>query len=95
MALFKLINIEVAYATPELQKVISLEVSAGSSIEEAIQQSGILVMFPEIDLTQQKVGVFSEPRALSDMVHKGDRVEIYRRLVIDPMEARRLRAEKK
>ena len=86
------IQVEVVYATVEEQVLLEVTVAAGSTIEDVIQQSGILVRFPEIDLTQQKVGIFSQVKALSDGVVAGDRVEIYRALTLDPKELRRQRA---
>lgn len=91
----KNIYVEVAYATPTLQKIIKIEVPANCSIETAIDKSGILEIFPEIDLTKQKVGVFSKAKQLTDVVEEGDRIEIYRALLLDPKEARRQRATKK
>ncbi len=87
----KLIAVEVAYARPDEQKIIALEVEEGSTIETVIDRSGILLLFAEIDLAQQKVGVFSKIKQLSDKVKAGDRIEIYRSLTIDPKEARRKR----
>lgn len=95
MALNKQIRVEVVYANEQSQKVISLEVDEGTTIEMLIRRSGMLAYFPEIDLTRQSVGVFSRQRALTDIVHAGDRVEIYRPLQIDPKEARRARAKKR
>lgn len=89
------INIEIAYATPEKQKIISLEVAENTTIETAIDRSGILELFPEIDLMRQKVGVFSKIKKLTDLVQDGDRIEIYRPLTIDPKEARRKKAVRK
>lgn len=91
MAIEKKIDVEVAYAAISQQKIIPVCVSIGSTIEQVIQQSGILILFPEIDLAKQKVGVFSKQKQLTDVVHEGDRVEIYRPLTIDPKEARRKR----
>jgi putative ubiquitin-RnfH superfamily antitoxin RatB of RatAB toxin-antitoxin module len=90
-----LIQVEVAYASAERQEIIALSVEVGCDIEEAIVLSGILQRFPEIDLTQQSVGIFSKKRALTDELHTGDRVEIYRPLTIDPKDARRARANNK
>ena len=89
------IVIEVAYAEPDQQKIIQLEVTVGTTIAEAIRCSGILTIFPDIDLTRQKVGIFSQMRDLSDLVAAGDRIEIYRPLIMEPKEARRLRVKKK
>jgi putative ubiquitin-RnfH superfamily antitoxin RatB of RatAB toxin-antitoxin module len=93
MAVDKLITIEVAYALPHEQCILTLQIKEGSTIEFAINQSGILKQFPEIDLTKQKVGVFSKSRKLTDTVFANDRIEIYRPLLIDPKEARRRRAK--
>ena len=90
----KMITVEVAYARPDSQHIIAVEVQADSTIEDVILQSGILNFFPEIDLKQQKIGVFSKTRTLTDKVKAGDRIEIYRRLMIDPKEARRAKAKK-
>lgn len=90
-----MIHVEVAYAKPDKQLAISVEIERGATIKDVILHSGILTMFPEIDLTKQKVGVFSKPRQLSDLVNDGERVEIYRPLIIDPKEARRAKAKNK
>lgn len=90
----KLIKVEVVYALPEVQRIFTLEVELGSSIENVIDRSGIVETFPEIDLTKQSVGIFSQKKKLSDLVKEGDRIEIYRPLLIDPKEARRLRERK-
>ncbi len=87
-------EIQIVYALPEQQTVISLTVEPGLTVEQSIRQSGILTTHPEIDLTHNKVGIFSEVCALERPVQAGDRIEIYRELLIDPMEARRLRALK-
>jgi uncharacterized protein len=90
----KMITVEVAYATPDRQHVITLQIEAESTIEAAIHLSGMLAEFPEINLTTHKVGAFSQLRSLSDKVQAGDRIEIYRSLIIDPKEARRAKAKK-
>jgi len=95
MALNNMIRVEVAYARPNDQRIVTVEVEAGSTIEAVIRRSGILTLFPEIDLERQKVGIFSKAGELSDLVNDGDRIEIYRPLIIDPKEARRARARKK
>jgi hypothetical protein len=88
------ITVEVAYANPDKQCIISVRVPCGSTIKQAIDVSGVLEHFPEIDLIKQKVGIFSKPKKLTDVVHDGERIEIYRPLIIDPKEARRKRAKK-
>ena len=77
--------------TSYLQRVTLQE---GATVEEAIRASGLLELRTDIDLTKNKVGIYSRPAKLSDIVHDGDRVEIYRPLIADPKELRRQRAEK-
>lgn len=91
----KKISIEVAYAKPDTQKIISVRVPDGTTIHDAILHSGILQLFPEIDLAVHTVGIFSKPKILTDFVQEGERIEIYRPLTIDPKEARKKRAVKK
>lgn len=87
--------VEVAFAREDVQRIVQVSVTPGSTIETAIDRSGILDIFPEIDLNKMKVGVFSKLKKLTDEVKEGDRIEIYRALLIDPMEARRARANPK
>lgn len=87
-------NVEVAYARPDEQLILSVEVPDSCTVEQAITLSGILMDYPEIDLTKNKVGIFSQICALNKGLQENDRVEIYRSLAIDPMEARRQRAIK-
>ena len=86
------IPVEVVYALPDRQVILALEVPADASIAEVIAQSGILQQFPEIDLDSSKVGVFGKLGKLTDSLHAGDRVEIYRPLIADPKEVRKQRA---
>ncbi|MGD2074507.1 MAG: RnfH family protein [Gammaproteobacteria bacterium] len=86
------ITVEVAYAKPEEQLIISLEVPRGATCREAIEQSGILDHFHEIDLEKAKVGIFGKLKKLDEPLRPGDRVEIYRPLIADPKEVRRQRA---
>ena len=95
MVVSKSIYVEVAYALPDRQKLIELEVAEGCNIRQAIESSGILQHFPEIDLDRQPVGIFSKKRELTHVLAQGDRIEIYRPLTIDPKEARRTKAKKK
>jgi len=87
------IQVEVAYALPEQQVILPIKALAGITVEEAIKRSGILERFPEIQLAQSKVGVFSKLTKLDTVLRNKDRVEIYRPLIADPKEVRRKRAE--
>ena len=72
------IAVEVAYALPEKQYLQRVTLQEGATVEEAIRASGLLELRTDIDLTKNKVGIYSRPAKLSDIVHDGDRVEIYR-----------------
>lgn len=85
------IRIEVAYAAPDAQFLCSLEMNEGSTIADAIAESGIQNECG-IRIEELTVGIWSKPATLQTGLHDGDRVEIYRPLKVDPMEARRLRA---
>ena len=61
----------------------------GATVKDAIERSGILKQFPEIDLEQQKVGVFGKVCKLDAVLADGDRVEIYRPIICDPKAVRR------
>jgi putative ubiquitin-RnfH superfamily antitoxin RatB of RatAB toxin-antitoxin module len=91
----KTIQVEVAYAKPEQQVIIPLQVKPGTNLVEAIELSGILAQFPEIDLEKNKFGIFSKISKADTVLREKDRVEIYRPLIADPKESRRKRAEKK
>lgn len=88
------IQLEVAYALPEKQYLIPLALEQGSTIGQAIMASGLLQLRPEIDLSRNKIGIFSRPVKLTDPVQSGDRIEIYRPLIADPKTLRRQRAER-
>lgn len=89
-----MVRVEVCYASDHSQKIIAMSLPLGVTVEEAIIYSGILDCFKEIDLSKQKVGIFSKICALDDTLKEGDRIEIYRPLLIDPKEARRLKAKR-
>ena len=95
MADTPLISIEVAYARPDTQVIIPLQVIPGTTVLEAIKLSGIVQKFPEIDLQQNKLGIFSKITKAETVLQEKDRVEIYRTLIADPKVSRRARAEKK
>lgn len=90
----KFIKVEVAYAKPEEQVILSVTVPEGTTAEQAIVKSGILKRFPEIDLSNTKVGIFSSACKMDQVLKEFDRVEIYRHLLHDPKESRRAKAAK-
>jgi len=86
------ILIEVAYALPQKQLIIPIKVKQGITAKEAIQLSGIIKKFPEIDLTVNQIGIFGKLTQLDHVMRERDRIEIYRPLIADPKEIRRQRA---
>lgn len=87
------ITVEVAYALPNQQLIIPIQVEAGSNAEVAILASGILQKFSDIDLQTQQIGIFGKLTRLDAPLRHLDRIEIYRPLIADPKEARKHRAQ--
>ncbi|ORU90060.1 MAG: RnfH family protein [Cycloclasticus sp. symbiont of Poecilosclerida sp. M] len=85
--------VEVAYATPNKQVILTVLYEDNMTVERAIKVSGVLDQFTEIDLLVNTVGIFSKPCKTDTELRVGDRVEIYRPLIADPKEVRRQRAE--
>ena len=88
------IGVEVAFASPQRQRVIALQVSEGTRARDAVKQSGVAADFPEIDPDRCPLGIFGERIGDDVELRPGDRVEIYRPLRVDPREARRQRARR-
>jgi len=88
------IQIEVVYGLAHKQKLMTITVPENSTVEQAIQLSGILTLFKEIDLSVNKVGIWNRIAKLSEILSDLDRIEIYRPLIADPKEVRKRRAEK-
>lgn len=84
-------NVGVCYAQSDRQLWMRLEVPDNSTIEETINLSGVLKLYPEINLSNQKVGIFGKIAALDTAVKDGDRVEIYRQITADPQTVQRRR----
>ena len=88
------ITVEVAYARPDSQRIVSLAVEPGTTLIQAVERSAIVERYPEIDLEAATFGVFGKVEKQRDRVLRdGDRVEIYRPLLIDPKAKRAKRAE--
>ncbi len=87
------LQVEVIYALPDEQCVRKVAVKSGSTVADVIAASSVRDKYPEIDLAIIKVGIFSRLCSLDTLVRQGDRIELYRPLQIDPMEARRRRAD--
>ncbi|MGD8570793.1 MAG: RnfH family protein [Gammaproteobacteria bacterium] len=86
------ILVEVAYAKPDAQVIVPVYVDKGTTLEQAVERSGILQEFPEIDLAENKLGIFGKLKNKDTVLREKDRVEIYRPLIADPKEIRKQRA---
>ena len=89
------LRVEVVYALPGAEDAVSLEVPPGATLRDAIHASGLIARHPEIDLDRQKIGVYGKVKAAEAPAAQGDRIEIYRPLLVEPKEARRRRAARK
>lgn len=86
------IRVEVIYPLPEKQEILSVVVPVGSTVRQAIEASGVLQKYPEIDLAKNKLGVFAKLAKAETTLRDRDRIEIYRPLIADPKEVRKQRA---
>ncbi len=86
------IRVEVVYALPAKQEIIAIKVAPGTTVRQAIEASGILEKYPEIDIAKNKLGVFAKLTKPDVVLRDRDRVEIYRPLIADPKEVRKQRA---
>lgn len=86
------IHVEVVYALKARQKVVQVNLSEGATVRDAIERSGLLQEFPEIDLSSNKLGIWNKLSKVDATLRDKDRVEIYRPLIADPKEVRRQRA---
>ena len=94
-AIADLLPVLVCYARPQHDFLRPMQVAPGTTIGEAIEASGVLAAFPEINLVTQPVGIFAKKKTLDTVLRAHDRIEIYRPLIADPKDSRRKRAAKK
>ena len=87
-----MLEIEIVYGLVDRQVLKSMTVTEGTTVREAALQSGLGVEFPELDLQQAPLGIFGKVVKSETVLRDGDRIEVYRPLLIDPKEARRKRA---
>ncbi|MDD3884575.1 MAG: RnfH family protein [Gallionella sp.] len=87
------IEIELVYALPGKQTLLRQRVPPGTTVTQAIESSGLLEKYPEINLSANKLGIFGKLTKGDVVLREKDRVEIYRPLIADPKEVRRKRAE--
>ncbi|MFC4929723.1 RnfH family protein [Massilia sp. GCM10023247] len=90
-----MLEVVVCYATARQEFLKTMLVAPGTTIGQAIEGSGVLLAFPEINLVTQPVGIFAKKKTLETVLRHRDRIELYRPLVADPKDSRRKRAAKK
>lgn len=88
----QVLRVEVIYALPQQQELVRVQLPSGSTLQQAVEASGLLQKYPEIDLKKNKFGIFAKLSKLDVVLRDRDRVEIYRPLIADPKEVRRQRA---
>ena len=86
------LSIEICYAVPGKQELLRLKLDEGSTLQQALDASGLLEKYPEIDLKKNKFGIWNKLSKLDSVLRNQDRVEIYRPLIADPKEVRKQRA---
>jgi putative ubiquitin-RnfH superfamily antitoxin RatB of RatAB toxin-antitoxin module len=91
----EMLQVYVCYATARDEFLHPMKVAPGTTIGQAIEMSGVLEAYPDINLTTQPVGVYARKKTLDTILRERDRIEIYRPLVADPKDSRRRRAAKK
>jgi putative ubiquitin-RnfH superfamily antitoxin RatB of RatAB toxin-antitoxin module len=89
------LQVYVVYATPAEEFIHPMRVQPGTTAGQAIEGSGVLARFPDINLVTQPVGIYGKKKTLDTVLRERDRIEIYRPLVADPKDSRRRRAAKK
>lgn len=95
MAAPDVIEVQVCHALPDTAFLRTVRLPAGSTVRQAVEQSGVLEQYPDIDLAVNLVGIYGKKKTLDTVLRQHDRVEVYRPLQADPKEARRRRAGNK
>lgn len=88
----EMIAVEVCFPMAHKQELVSVRLTAGSTLKDAVEASGLLAKYPEIDLAKNKFGIWNKLSKPDAALRDRDRVEIYRPLIADPKEVRKQRA---
>jgi putative ubiquitin-RnfH superfamily antitoxin RatB of RatAB toxin-antitoxin module len=88
----EVLNIEVCYALADKQEIVRLRLPEGATLGQALEASGLLAKYPDIDLKKNKFGIYAKLSKADAVLRDHDRVEIYRPLIADPKEVRKQRA---
>lgn len=88
------ISIELVYATPEQQTLHEVSLAINATVHDALKAANIFTLYPELDAQNIQLGIFSQRVSLDHILEPGDRIEIYRPLIIDPKKARIQKVER-
>lgn len=88
----EMMNVEVCYALADKQELVKVKLPEGATLQQALEASGLLAKYPQIDLKANKFGIYNKLSKLDAVLRDRDRVEIYRPLIADPKEVRKQRA---
>ena len=88
----EMLKVEVCYALPDKQEIVAVKLPVGATLQQALEASGLLAKYPEIDLKKNKFGIYAKLSKFDSALRDRDRVEIYRPLIADPKEVRKQRA---
>ena len=86
-------KVDLVYIEADKEFIVSLDMAMGTTVADAVEQSRVLHQFPSLQTVDYQLGVFSKEVSAETCLQPNDRVEIYRQLVLDPMEVRRQRAK--
>lgn len=89
------LHVEIVYALPDTQTLLPLDVPQGTTIEQALDASGLLVTHPELASPEVPAGIWGKRRSRDTVLQEGDRIEFYRPLEADPKAVRRARAQQR
>ena len=88
-------QVEVVYIAPNVEFIRTVDIQSGATVEHAIKTSGVLALYTDMSLERNRVGIYGKAVLPDKVLKEGDRVEIYQPLLMDPMEARRLRVRRR
>lgn len=88
-------QIEIIYLAQNVEFIRSVEIQSGTTVGSAIKASGLLALYTDVSLERNNVGIYGKAVSLDKVLNEGDRIEIYQPLLMDPMEARRLREQQR
>ncbi|WAI18588.1 MAG: RnfH family protein [Buchnera aphidicola (Acyrthosiphon caraganae)] len=84
-----IIKVTIVYALSEIQYIYNIKIKSGSNVKDAILASNLLNLINNISFYKNSFGIYNKKVHLKSKIKDGDRIEVYRNLIIDPKEWRR------